>query len=135
MSTDIRDFTPEKSDISFSLYGKTFTAHADIPVNDLALVFELQDKVNESNSVEDLHNMFRILLQESCAEEFIALFGSKETPLGIKTVAKILHWLFEELELDPTVLSESSSPGQANPESGMSSTVNVSGEVLSLPSS
>jgi hypothetical protein len=131
----VKDFTPDNTVISFSLYGGIFTVPADIPVVSLAEFLSLQDKVSEIPSLEDLKQMFRLLLHASCADDFIALFTDKVNPLGIKTVTDILNWILSELGMDPTVPNESSLPGQANPESGMSSTVNVSGEVLSLPSS
>jgi hypothetical protein len=131
----VKDFTPPNTVISFSLYGAIYTAPSDIPVVTLTEFYKLQDKVSEMPTLEDMQQMFKILLHPSCADEFNALFTDKVNPLGMKTVTDILQWLLEELGLDPTEPSESSLPGQVSPESGTNSTVNVSGEVLSLASS
>lgn len=132
---DIIDFTPKKSSLQFRLYGNTYSVHADVPLEIFAEIRNLDEALNGPEALNTICSTFRHLLLPECADQFLAHLEDSEQLVGLNKIVEILNWIMDSIGLGPTVENDSSSNGHAPPESGMHSTVNVSGKVLSLPSS
>jgi hypothetical protein len=134
VSTGIEDFTVEKPRVQFKLDGDVFTGVRDIPAV-RAMEFSghadkmQRDDVPMDERIAVFMDIIHLLLEPESAERFISRLSDASNPIGIKTMLKIVPWLFEQYSLRPTTPDSDSSAGSGNPESGTSSTVSTSGAV------
>lgn len=131
-SREIQDFTSEKPRVQFKLDGDVFTGVRDIPAV-RAMEFSghsdalLRDDISMDERIAGFMDILRLLLVPESAELFITRLSDPINPIGVKTMLKIVPWLFEQYSLRPTTPDSDSSTGSGNPESGTSSTVSTSG--------
>jgi hypothetical protein len=67
-------------------------------------------------------DIFELILTEESAARFTTRMSSREDPIGINQLNKILPWLMEQYGLRPTTPSSGSSGGSPNPDDGTNST-------------
>lgn len=131
-SASVHDFTDEKPRVQFKLDGDIFVGVRDIPAIKALEFSGHADKLKlEGVPIEERIKMFmdilRLLLEPDSADRFISRLNDGVNPIGLKTLLKIVPWLFEQYAQVPTEPDSDSSTGSGNPESGTSSTVSTSG--------
>lgn len=131
-SSDMQDFTPERPRVQFKLDGDIFTGVRDIPAVKAMEFSGHADKMNSDDvpmaeRIALFMDIIRLLLVPESAELFISRLGDTVNPIGVKTMLKVVPWLFEQYSLRPTTPDSDSSAGSGNPESGTSLTVSTSG--------
>lgn len=130
-SHDVHDFTVEKPRVQFKLDGDIFTGVRDIPAVK-AMEFSghadkmQRDDISMDERIAVFMDIIRLLLVPESAEHFITRLSDPVNPIGVKTMLKIVPWLFEQYSMRPTTPDSDSSAGSGNPESGTSSTVSTS---------
>lgn len=127
----MKQFTTRTEPIRFRIDDDLFEAASDIPA---ATMFRLADMRKNLNSddrgerFEGLKTIFRELLTDESYALFEGRLGSREKPIGTKTMNEVLEWLTGEgYGLRPTQPSPSS-PEQSAATSGDSSTDGVQPE-------
>lgn len=131
-SSEIHDFTVEKPRVQFKLDNDVFTGVRDIPAVK-AMEFSghadtlKRDDVPMEERIAGFMDILRLLLEPDSAELFISRLNDPMNPIGVKTMLKIVPWLFEQYSLRPTTPDSDSSTGSGNQESGTSSTVSTLG--------
>lgn len=131
-SSEVHDFTVEKSRVQFKLDGDIFTGVRDIPAVKAMEFSGHADQLKRDDApmeerIAGFMDIIRLLLEPDSAELFIARLNDSANPIGIQTMLKVVPWLFEQYSLRPTTPDSDSSTGSGNPESGTSSTVSTSG--------
>ena len=127
----VEDFTEERPRVQFKLDGDIFTGVREIPAVKAMEFSGHADKMARPDVTMDervalFMDIIRLLLVPDSANLFIHRLGDTENPIGVKTMLKIVPWLFEQYSLRPTTPGSDSSAGSDNPESGTSSTVSTS---------
>lgn len=132
-SMDMMDFTETGRDVVFRLNGDVFYGVTEMPVEDALSFTELAQRLDDkelsvSEKISVMKDIIRLLLRPESADLFIARLSDKTKPIGVKTLLKVIPWLFEQYGLRPTKPGSDSSPGSDNPVSGTVSTASTSGE-------
>lgn len=121
------DFTEETPLIQFKVGADVFTAVPTIPLARISELSKLGSSAEDgSTMVQGIERIFSNILVPESYERFIAGLSSRENPIGIAHVTKILPWLMEQYGLRPTEASSGSVDSLS--ETGASSTDGLSDE-------
>lgn len=115
------DFTEDTPLIQFKVGAEVFTAVETIPLARISELSKLGSEATDgSTMVQGIERIFSNILVPESYERFIAGLSSRDNPIGIKHVTKILPWLMEQYGLRPTEASSGSVDSLS--ETGASST-------------
>jgi len=119
------DFTEETPQIQFRVGTEVFTALSTIPLARISELSRLSTGGEDgATMVDGIKRVFSNILEPDSYDRFVDGLSSRENPIGVKHVTKILPWLLEQYGLRPTEASsgsvDSSSETGANSTDGPS---------------
>jgi hypothetical protein len=124
---EITDFT-EYVHVKFRIDNDVFNGVSNIPAMSLIEFATMFDGMSENDLISDpkaFDRMFHLVLEDESANRFFFRMGDKKEPISMTQVMRIMPWIMEKYGMRPTEPSSNSSDGSANPDDGMSSTVNA----------
>jgi hypothetical protein len=133
----MKDFSRERNKIQFRIDDDIFECRSALAA-DVLLDFTVKfgsvkedDPGTESRAI--LLDVLEEVLQPPSFSRFRQRMADRNNPIELPQVNQIIEWVFEEYGLRPTQPSDTLSPGQSSPGSGMSSTESAQ-DVVSISS-
>jgi hypothetical protein len=130
----IMDFTEPQRRIAFRIHPDVFDCVPDIPVLTLLDFASLADSIDSTTLGPEMKQMFvdlfNLVLVDESAATFQARMTSKEAPISLNQVQKLMPWIMEQYGLRPTEAPSNSLDGADSQESGQNSTANAVVEEL-----
>jgi hypothetical protein len=132
-TTEIRDFSKARKDISFRVDDDMFHAARGIPAEvllDFAAEFSsMETSATVDQQLKAFRSMLDVVLLPESLERFNARMRDRANPIEIDQVEEIVTWLMEQYGLRPTEPSSSSPAGPSVPGPGTTSTASTPAEV------
>lgn len=125
---EFKDFTLSNTPKRFKINDDIFEAAPEIPLDMLGKLanFAVKDDVSLQDRVSDFYDFFDGVLFPDSAARFRERGSSRDNPIGINHVQKIVPWLMEAYGMRPT--QPSSDSGSGSSDGNTSSTDGVSSE-------
>ncbi len=130
---EIKDFTKRRKELVFKIDDDLFHAVPAIP-GELLLKFgttfteSLSEDASSSDQLRAFQDILALVLMPESLERLNSRLRDVNNPVELDQVGDVITWLFGEYGMRPTETPSPSSPGQASPEPGTTSTASAEAE-------